>query len=473
MRGFLVDGMSKKKNIMGKNKDFTTHDEHGALTAEFVHAVSRALHKDDQKKARKLTRDLHAADLADLIEQLRRDERVDLIEKLGRTFDVESLPELEEGVRDELMEALPNQVIASAVRRLDTDDALYLIEDMTEQDQQEILAKVSGTERAALRRALDYPEDTAGRIMQTEFVAVPEFWSVGQTIDYMRTEDDLPENFSEIYVVDPAYHTTGFIPVSRVLRTPRVTRISDIMVEHENIFTVEDDQDDVAYKFEQYNLVSAAVVDADERLVGSITIDDVVDIIQEEAGEDILHLGGVGDEEITGSVWATTKSRFAWLMINLGTAILASWVISLFDATIEQMVALAVLMPIVASMGGNAGTQTMTVAVRSIATRDLGPVNAMRVIMRECWVGLINGVLFAILMGLFAWWWFGSDGLGGVIAVAMIINMLAAALAGILIPLTLDYFEVDPAIASGVFVTTVTDVVGFFAFLGLAAAWLI
>ncbi len=449
------------------------HDEHGALTADFVHAVSAALATDDQKTARKLTRELHAADLADLIEQLRRDERVYLIDKLGRTFDVESLPELEEGVRDELMEALPNQVIASAVRKLETDDALYLIEDMGAEDQKEILARVPGPDRAALRRALDYAEDTAGRIMQTEFVAVPEFWSVGQTIDYMRTEEDLPDNFSEIYIVDPAFHTTGYVPVSHVLRNKREIRISEISIEHRNIFNVGDDQDDVAYKFEQYNLVSAAVVDENNRLVGSITIDDIVDIIQEEAEEDILHLGGVGDEEITGSVWATTKSRFAWLLINLGTAILASWVISLFDATIEEMVALAVLMPIVASMGGNAGTQTMTVAVRSIATRDLGPVNALRVVMRESWVGLINGVFFAILMGLFAWLWFGSDGLGAVIGVAMIINMLAAALAGIMVPLTLDYFDIDPAISSGVFVTTVTDVVGFFAFLGLAALWLI
>ena len=458
---------------MEQIEDIQIHDDDGALTADFVRSVSGALSSDDQKTARKLTRDLHAADLADLIEQLRRNERVDLIDKLGRTFNVDALPELEEGVRDELMEALPNQVIASAVRKLDTDDALYLIEDMPEADQEEILAKVPRADRAALKRALDFPEDTAGRIMQTEFVAVPEFWSVGQTIDYMRNQDDLPDDFAEIYVVDPAYHTTGYIPVSHVLRNPRAILIRDIVIEHQNIFAVNDDQADVAYKFEQYNLVSAAVVDSDNRLVGSITIDDIVDVIQEEAEEDILRLAGVGDEDITGSVWAATKSRFVWLLVNLGTAILASWVISLFDASIEQMVALAVLMPIVASMGGNAGTQTMTIAVRAIATRDLGPVNAMRVVIRESSVGLINGILFAVLMGLFAWWWFGSDGLGVVIAAAMVINMLAAALAGILIPLTLDHLEIDPAIASGVFVTTVTDVVGFFTFLGLAAVWLL
>ncbi len=449
------------------------HDDDGVLKTEFVRAVSAALAQDDQKNARRLTRDLHAADLADLIEQLRRDQRVDLIDKLGRTFDVESLPELDEAVRDELMDALPNRVIASAVRKLETDDALFLIEDMAEKDREEILAKVPRADRAALKRALDYPEDTAGRIMQTEFVAVPMFWSVGQTIDYMRREEGLPENFAEIYVIDPTYHTVGFVPVSHVLRNSRDIAIQDLMLAHQNIFNVTDDQADVAYAFEQYHLVSAAIVDDDNRLVGSITVDDIVDVIQEEAEEDILRLGGVGDEDITGSVWATTKSRLLWLMVNLGTAILASWIISLFDATIEQMVALAVLMPIVASMGGNAGTQTMTVAVRAIATRDLGPVNALRVISRESSVGLINGVLFAVIMGAFAWWWFGSDGLGLVIGTAMVINMIAAALAGILIPLGLDHYDIDPAIASGVFVTTVTDVVGFFVFLGLAAMWLI
>ncbi len=454
-------------------EDLDVHDEDGALNAEFVRAVSAALVADNQREARKLTRELHAADLADLIEQLRRTERVDLIDKLGRTFDIESLPELEESVRDELMEDLPNPVIASAVRKLDSDDALYLIEDMEASDQEEILAKVPRADRVALKRALDYPENTAGRLMQTEFVAVPEFWTVGQTIDYMRTEDDLPDDFWEIYIIDPYFHTVGFASLSQVLRTARVTPISKIAEEHQVVFKVNDEQDDVAYKFEQYNLVSAAVVDEDDRLVGSLTIDDIVDVIQEEAEEDILRLGGVGDEEITDTVWSTTRSRFAWLVVNLGTAVLASWVISLFDATISQMVALAVLMPIVASMGGNAGTQTLTVAVRALATRDLGPVNAARVVIRETIVGLINGVVFAVIMGLFAWWWFGSDGLGAVIGVAMIINLIAAALAGILVPLTLDYFEIDPAIASSVFVTTVTDVVGFFAFLGLAAVWLL
>ncbi|VAV86968.1 Mg/Co/Ni transporter MgtE, CBS domain-containing [hydrothermal vent metagenome] len=450
-----------------------THDDDGALTASFVRAVSSALSDDDQKTARELTRKLHAADLADLIEQLRRSERVDLIDKLGRTFNVESLPELEEEVRDELMEALPNSVIASAVRKLETDDALYLIEDLDEADQEEILKKVPRSDRDALKRALDYPEDTAGRLMQTEFVAVPAFWTVGQTVDFMRNNDDLPQNFYEVYVVDISYHSIGWLPVSHILRQPREVLIEEFMQPHTNIFRVTDSVSDVAYKFEQYNLASAAVIDEDGRLVGTLTIDDMVDVIQDEAEEDILHLGGVGQEEITSSILTTTRSRFGWLLVNLATAIFASWIISLFDASIEQMVALAILMPIVASMGGNAGTQTMTVTVRAIATRDLGAANAARVIGRETAVGVINGVVFATIMGVFSWWWFGSDLLGLVIGVAMIVNMLAAGLAGILIPLALDHYEIDPAISSGVFVTTVTDVVGFFAFLGLAAWWLL
>ncbi len=449
------------------------HDEDGALRAEYVRAVADSLQQADARRLRKLVKELHVADIADLIEFLPADERIQFIEMQGRTFNFEVLPELDESLRDELMEALPNQFISSAVRKLDTDDALYLIEDMDEEDQQEILSKVSREDRTALARGLEYPEYSAGRLMQTSFVAVPSFWSVGQTIDYMRNEEDLPEDFIEIYIVDPMFHTVGFVPVSLVLRHPRSQQISEIMREHEVVFNVTDEQDDVAYKFEQYHLGSAAVVDDNDRLVGSITIDDIVNVIQEEASEDILRLGGVGDEEITDTIWTTTQSRFGWLALNLLTAVLASWVISLFDASIEQMVALAILMPIVASMGGNAGTQTMTVAVRAIAQRNLGPVNAVRVVIRESTVGILNGLAFAIIMGLFAWWWFGSDQLGLVIAAAMVINMFAAALAGILIPLALDHFEVDPAIASGVFVTTVTDVVGFFAFLGLAAWWLL
>jgi magnesium transporter len=459
--------MSEEAGALG------VRNEDGDMRTEFVHAVIEAIAAEDAKAARKLTRQLHEADLADLIGLLSSDSRVKLIGLLGRNFDIEALPELDESVRDDLMEALPNEVIAAAVRRLDTDDALYLIENLDEVDRQEIFAKLPTIERETLRRALDYPESTAGRLMKTEFVAIPTFWTVGQTIDYMRITRDLPDEFVEIYIIDPAFHLVGSVPLSRILRSRRETAVSELMETDHTVFKVTDEQEEVAYKFGQYNLVSAAVTDAEGRLVGMLLVDDIVEVMHEEAEEDMLRLGGVGDEEITDTVWSTTRSRFSWLLLNLATAVLASWVISWFDASIDQMVALAILMPIVASMGGNAGTQTMTVAVRALATHDLGPVNAFRVVGRETAVGLINGILFATLMGVFAWWWFGLGGLGLVIGAAMVINLLAAALAGILVPLALDALGIDPAVASAVFVTTVTDVMGFFAFLGLAAMWLL
>ena len=451
-----------------------THDDWGSVDPGFVARIVEALDGGEPKPVRALVRDLHAADLADVLQALEQADRVRLITSLGRSFDVEALAELDEAVRDELMEALPNEVIASAIKKLDTDDALYLIEDLERDDQREILSRMPKEERAALARALDYPDYTAGRLMKTEFVAVPLTWTVGQAIDFVRTEKSLPDDFIEIYVVDPAFHLVGNIPVSRLMRAAREKKIEATMDDEQTVFKVTDQQDDVAWKFEKYNLVSAAVTDESGRLVGTVMADDIVEVIQEEAEEQVLHLGGVGAEEtLSGSVWDTTRSRFSWLSVNLATAILASWVISWFDATLNQMVALAILMPIVASMGGNAGTQTMTVAVRALATRTLNPINAVKVTMRESAVGLINGVLFAIIMGLFAWAWFGLDELGLVIAAAMVINLVAAALAGILVPLALDHFDIDPAIASGTFVTTVTDVVGFFAFLGLASLWLV
>ncbi|MBI2719962.1 MAG: magnesium transporter [Rhizobiales bacterium] len=448
-------------------------DEWGAIDGAFIDKVTAALRAADRKPARALTRDLHAADLADLIESLDQADRVALIAALGRAFDVEALAELDETVRDELMEALPNEVIASAIKKLDTDDALYLIEDLEASERDDILAKVSKEDRAALTRALDYPEATAGRLMQTEFVAVPAFWTAGQTVDHLRSEKGLPDDFVEIYVVDPGFHLVGAVPLSRLLRSPGERQIEAIMSEEQTVFRVTDEQEEVAYKFEQYNLVSAAVTDEAGRLVGALMVDDIVDVIKEEAEEDILHLGGVAAQQsITDSVAVTTRSRFTWLLINLATAVLASWVISLFDATIQKMVALAILMPIVASQGGNAATQTMTVVVRALATRNLGPANAIRVTAREVAVGLVNGLIFAAIIGTFAWWWFGTAPLGVIIGAAMVINLVAGALGGILIPILIDYFGIDPAVASGAFVTTVTDVVGFFAFLGLATLWL-
>jgi magnesium transporter len=449
-------------------------DEWGDFLPDFVDTVHEALARDDAKTVRNKVRDLHAADLADLIEFLGQADRVRLIAALGKSFDVEALAELDVTVRDDLVQALPAEVIASALKKLDTDDGVYLIEELDRAERAEILSKVSKQDRAALSRALDYADGTAGRLMQSEFVAVPGEWSVQKVIDHVRTGKNLPDNFVEIYVTDGGNYLTGAVPLSRLLRAGRDKKISAIMDDEQTIFRVSDDEHDVAYKFEQYNLVSAAVTDESGKLVGMLMVDDILDVIQESASEDILHLGGVGAEDgVAASVWDTARSRFSWLLVNLATAIAASWVISWFDATIEQMVALAILMPIVASMGGNAGTQTMTVAVRALATHQLGPVNALKVTLRECSVGLLNGVVFAVIIGLFTWAWFGTGGLGLVIAAAMVINLLAAAVAGILVPLTLDHFEIDPAIASGAFVTTVTDVVGFFAFLGLAAMMLV
>ncbi len=447
-------------------------DENGAITAEFLRAVADAIERGSMRDLRALVHDVHEADLADVIELLPSDKRLRLIRLMDKAFDVSTLSELEEHVRDDLVEQLPPRLLARAVRKLETDDAVWLLEDLPEEEKREVLQRLPLADRLKLERALRYAEDTAGRYMQAEFVAVPEHWTVGEVIDHLRTEDELPEEFFEIYVVDPRFHVLGTVRTARLLRAPRETRITDIMERPPVIFRVHDDIADAARQFEHYNLVSAPVVDSSDRLVGSLYIDDIVDVLEEEAEEDMLGLAGVHDEELSSSVLETTRARFVWLLVNLGTAVLASWVISLFDATIEQMVALAVLMPIVASMGGNAGTQTMAVTVRALATRALGPANMARVIWREVAVGLLNGLLFAIIMGLFAWWWFGMSDLGLIIALAMVINLLAAALSGILIPIVLDKVGADPALASTIFVTTVTDVVGFFAFLGLASWWL-
>jgi magnesium transporter len=447
-------------------------DEEGDIRSDFLHAVSHALETEDAARVRALTLDLHEGDLADLIQVLRPDERAALIATLGDDFNVESLPELDEPVRDQVLEDMPPEQVAEALQQLESDEAVYLLEDLDRQEQEDILSKLPYFERIALQRSLEYPEDSAGRIMQTDLIAVPPFWSVGQTIDYMRVADDLPDRFYEIFVVDPAYHLIGCVALNRILRSKRPTTIESITDVDVHPVPVESDQEEVARQFERYNLTSAPVIDEDKRLVGVITADDVVEVVQEEASEDILAMGGVGGESVSDTVWETTRLRFSWLLANLATAILASIVISFFEATIEQMGALAVLMPIVASMGGNAGTQTMTVAVRALATHDLGPANAFRVISREAAVGLLNGILFAVLMAAIAYFWFGSGELGLVIGLAMIVNLFAAALAGILIPLGLEALDLDPAVASSVFVTTVTDVVGFFAFLGLAALWL-
>ncbi len=447
------------------------YDADGELDAAFLDRVREAIAADDADVLKATVVPLHDSELGDILQHLDFDERQSLVRLLGEDFDYTALTQVDEAVRLEIVEAMPNAQVAEAVRALDSDDAVYILEDLDEADRKEILERIPFRERVRLRRALEYPDESAGRRMQTEFVAVPPFWTVGQTIDYLRDEEGLPEEFSQIFVIDPSFKLVGAVDLDRILRMRRPAKIEDIMRETRHAIPVTMDQEEAARIFEQYDLLSAAVVDENERLVGVLTIDDVVDVIQQEAEEDIRRLGGVGDEELSDTVLDTMRSRFLWLFINLATAILASMVIGLFDATIEQMVALAVLMPIVASMGGNAGTQTMTVTVRALATRDLDIYNAARIVRRELLVGFLNGLAFALIIGVVAATWFGNAGLGQVIGMAMVINMVAAALGGILIPLVLDRFGADPAIASGTFVTTVTDVVGFFAFLGLAAWW--
>ncbi len=445
--------------------------EDGSIRNDYLERIEVAIGREDVGFLRRDITRLHESELGDLLEALDQDQRNRLVALLGDGFDFAALTEVDEAIRLEIIESLPNEKIAVALGELDSDDAVYILEDLDEQDQEDILAQLPFTERIRLRRSLDYPEDTAGRRMQTEFVAVPPFWTVGQTIDYMRDDEDLPESFSQVFVIDPTFKLLGAVDLDRILRTKRATKIEDLMRETSHPIPAEMDQEEAAQIFEQYDLLSAAVVDENNRLVGILTIDDVVDVIHEEAEEDIRRLGGVGDEELSDSVRDTSRSRVPWLMVNLATAILAASVIALFDATIQQIVALAVLMPIVAGMGGNAGSQTMTVTVRALATRDLGMHNAARIIRREILVGLLNGIIFGIVIGVVAGLWFSSRDIGCIIAAAMIINMLAAALAGIVIPLVLDRIGADPAVSSAVFVTTVTDVTGFFAFLGIASWW--
>lgn len=440
---------------------------------ERLAAVNDALAAHDTARLTDLVHDLKSRDLADLITALEPDARVDLIERLGPAFDFDALSEVDENVRDQLSEALPNAVIARAVEELDTDDAAYVIESLDATDQKEVLDQLSRRDRAAIERNLEYPEETAGRLMQADFVAVPPFWSVGQVIDHMREEQDLPDTFSDIFVVDASHHVLGSLDLSRLLRTKRHVTVEEIMNPDRQFVLATADQEELARQFERYGLKSAPVVDANQRLVGVVTIDDVVEVIEAEADEDIKRLGGVGDENLSDTVKDIAVQRFYWLCVNLLTAILASMVIKRFDTTIEQMVSLAVLMPIVASMGGNAGTQTMTVAVRALATEQLTPRTVPRFVMREAMVGLANGLAFAIIMATIAFLWFGSGKLGLVIGASMIINLIAAACAGVFIPIALDRYGFDPAVSSTVFVTTVTDVIGFFAFLGLAAMWLV
>ena len=457
--------------VEGKTPPPEAEEESVGLSNEVVESVQEALGAGDVALVEELIQPLHPADMADLLESLTPEER-ELLLKIHRAqLEAEVVSYLDAGLRAEVCRTLGAKKVAQILNQLDSDDALEIFEDLPEDLEQKILSRVPATIRRLLQEGLTFPEDSAGRLMQREIVVVPQIWSVGETIDYMRSQKrKLPHDFYDLYVVDPRYKPVGKVPLSRVLRNKRPVKIVDIMDSDFYPVPVSMDQEEVAYVFRQYGIVSTPVTDDAGRLVGVVTVDDVVHVIDEEAEEDILKLAGVTEtSSIYADVLQTTRARFIWLLVNLGTAVLASIVIGLFGATIEQQVALAILMPIVASMGGNAGTQTLTVAVRALAMKDLTGAAASRFVSKELLVGLLNGLLFAVITGAVALFWFGQPLLGGVIAAAMVLNMLVAGLAGTLIPLGLEKVGVDPAIASSVFLTTVTDVIGFFAFLGLAA----
>jgi magnesium transporter len=447
-------------------------DAEGVIQPAYVDRIVTAIDAADAGTLRELVGDLHEADIGDLIEALDPEHRVRLVTLMGADFDFTALTEVDDAVREEILDELPSATVAEGVRDLDSDDAVRILEDLPKDEQTEILDQLPVTERAALARSLDYPEASAGRRMQHEFIAIPPTWTVGQAIDHLRETLELPERFYELYVVDQWQRLLGAVALDRLLRTKRPVPVAELMDDDLRRVRATDDQEEVARQFERYNLLAAPVVDDDDRLVGVITFDDIVDVIEEEAEEDIKALGGVARaEQLSDTVWTIARGRFNWLVVNLGTAFLAASVLGLFEGQLQKMVALAVLAPIVASQGGNAATQTMTVAVRALATRELGAANAARVIARELMVGLLNGLGFALLTGIAAYAWFKVPDLGIVIGLAMICNLVAAALAGILIPLALERFNADPAVSSGVFVTTVTDVVGFFSFLGIATLW--
>ncbi len=452
-------------------------DEENRLKPQFVDSVVEALEGGDEGLAYDLVEPLHPADIADLFELLERDRRRQLAAAITDLMTGEVIAELNDYVRDDMIEALPPEAVAGIAEQLDTDDAVQLIEDLEPEDQRAILAEMEPEDRAAIETALSYPEETAGRLMQRELVAVPEHLTVGDLIDYMRDHDDLPTEFWEVFVVDPTHKPVGTCQLSWILRTPRQIALVDVMKRDQTLIPVTMDQEEVALRFQKYALISAAVVDETGRLVGQITVDDVVHIIQEEAGEDTLLLSGAGEGDINEPIRDAYSSRVRWLVANLGTALVASFVIAMFDGAIEKLVALAVLMPIVASIGGNAGTQTMAVTVRAIATNQLTRSNTRRMIWREMRVALLNGATVAVLIGVatavvFSIWLDPATGtrLGAVIAAAMLINIVTAGLAGVAVPVVFDRMDQDPAVASSVFVTMITDSMGFFAFLGLAVA---
>ncbi|BBK43901.1 magnesium transporter MgtE [Allostella vacuolata] len=445
---------------------------HG-LTPRLMAAIGTALEGGQDDVVRAFVRPLHPSDLADLIERLDEDDRRRLVQAISDAFDPECLPWLEDSVREAVMDQLGMVRVAEAVAELETDDAVEVLESLDALEQREVLRHIPAEDRAVLEQGLTYPEDSAGRLMQRELVAVPPHWTVGQTIDFLRSAADLPDQFFDVFVIDARRKAVGVVPVSRILRTKRPVRIADIMSREFRRIPATADQEEVGRLFQRYGLASAPVVDADERLVGVVTVDDVVHVLDEEAEEDLMRLGRVGETNVNASVLGTARTRIRWLLITLVNTLIASTVISQFEATIERLVALAVLMPIVAAMGGNAGMQVVTVVVRALATGDLATDNVRRVILKELGVGIINGMVFASILGTVAALWFEDPRIGLVLAAAMVFNMVWAGLAGSLIPILIQRMKIDPAVGAGPFLTTTTDVLGFFSFLGLATLFLI
>ena len=436
---------------------------------EFINTFSDKIQSSDISFINQTLKDLHQSDVANLIENLSNETRTKLIELEEFNIDPDIFIELNESIQSEVLQLLSTESIINIIKRLESDDSIKILENLEKNKKIKVLEKLPPKDKFLLEEGLSYPEDSAARIMQREFTAVPSNWSVGQTIDYLRENKDLPKEFLEIFIVDNEFKPVGTVPSSRVLRTPRESKMNSIMAEMPVLIPVNMDKEEVGHTFENYNLVSAGVVNKDNKLVGMITGDDIVTVVQEEAEEDTLRLAGVGDEEITDSVIIKTKRRFNWLLLNLFTALLATWVISNFGASIEQMVALAFLMPIVASMGGNAGMQTLAVTIRAIAKKELSTSNFNRVVGKEFVIGVLNGIIFAIITAIIVHLWFKEISLSLLIGISMVLNMIVAGLFGILVPVSLKKMNIDPALASSVFVTTITDVIGFLSFLGLGS----
>jgi len=458
--------IGKFMTLIKKIKDKKVNFE---FNKEYIKVVTDKIANNDALFISNSFKEIHPADAADIVEHLSESDRESLIKLNNFKIDPEVFVELNESIQKEIIKFLSSESIVSILKNLDSDDSIQILENIDEKNKNSILSSLPPKDRFALLESLSYPEDSAARIMQRQFTAIPSNWSVGQTIDYLRENKDLPEEFLEIFIVDSEFKPIGTVPSSKVLRTSRESKMISIMNESQLSIPVDMDREEVGHLFENYNLNSACVVDKNNKLVGMITSDDVLTVLKEEAEEDALRLAGVGDEEITDGVLKKTKRRFNWLLLNLFTAFLATWVISIFGATIEQMVALAFLMPIVASMGGNAGMQTLAVTIRTIATNELTKNNFNQNILKEFFIGVLNGIIFAIISAFIVQIWFQDIQLSLIISISMILNMIVAGLFGILVPITLKKFNIDPAIASSVFVTTITDVIGFLSFLGIGA----